>query len=41
MYHRRYLTKAEKIDLLTHYKESLENELKGIEEKINDLDGKS
>ncbi len=36
-YPRRYLSRAEKIDLLKEYKENIENELKGVEEKIKDL----
>lgn len=36
-YGRRYLSKAEKIALLKQYKESLENELKGVEERIKEL----
>ncbi len=34
---RNFLTKEEKIELLSEYKESLQKELKGIEEKIKDL----
>jgi hypothetical protein len=38
-YLRRFLTKEEKIALLKQYKESLEKELKGIEERIKELGG--
>jgi len=38
-YPRRYLTKEEKIALLKRYKESLEKELKGVEERIKELGG--
>ncbi|AJF60732.1 MAG: hypothetical protein QT03_C0001G1253 [archaeon GW2011_AR10] len=34
---RRYLTKEEKIEMLEEYKDSLENEVKGIEERIKEL----
>lgn len=34
---RRFLSKAERIGLLKTYKESLENELKGVEERIKEL----
>ena len=34
---RRYLSKAEKIDLLKQYREELENELKGVDERIKEL----
>jgi hypothetical protein len=34
---RNFLTKQEKIDILKEYKESLEKEAKGIEERINEL----
>ena len=37
IYGRRYLTRAEKIDLLKEYKVDLENELKGVEERIKEL----
>ena len=38
LYNRRFLNKAEKITLLKEYKESLENELKGTEEIIKELE---
>ena len=31
---RRYLSNAEKMDLLKQYREELENELKGVDERI-------
>jgi len=34
---RRYLNRAEKIDLLKQYKDELENELKGVDERIKEL----
>ncbi len=34
---RRYLSKEEKITFLKRYKENLENELKGVEDRIKDL----
>ena len=34
---RSFLTKEEKIAILTEYKENLENEAKGVGEKIKDL----
>ncbi len=37
IYGRRYLTRAEKIELLKGYKENLENELKGVDERIKEL----
>jgi hypothetical protein len=36
---RRYLTKSERIELLKEYKQNLENELKGVEERIVELGG--
>ncbi len=36
-YGRRYLTKEEKIKKLTEYKEYLESEAKGVEERIKEL----
>ena len=37
-YHeRRYLTREEKIPMLKEYKEDLENELKGVAERIKEL----
>tara|TARA_B100000315_G_scaffold256058_1_gene301058 strand:+ start:433 stop:576 length:144 start_codon:yes stop_codon:yes gene_type:complete len=36
-YPRRYLNKSEKVELLNQYKQDLENELKGVEERIKDL----
>jgi hypothetical protein len=38
-YRRQYLSRAEKITLLTEYKENLENELKGVKERIEELGG--
>ncbi|MFH1328165.1 MAG: DUF5320 domain-containing protein [Candidatus Bathyarchaeota archaeon] len=38
LYNRRFLNKAEKITLLKEYKESLENELKGAEERVKELE---
>jgi len=35
--HRSYLTKEEKIEMLKEYKEALENEAKGVEERIKEL----
>ncbi len=40
-YGRRYLTKAEKIDLLKEYRQNLENELKGVEERLSELGGEA
>ena len=34
---RNFLTKEERIDILKQYKESLENEAKGVAEKIKEL----
>ena len=34
---RGFLTKAEKIEILKEYKESLDNELKGVSERISEL----
>ncbi len=34
---RRYLTKEEKVEWLEDYKSSLENELKGVSERIEEL----
>jgi hypothetical protein len=34
---RNFLTKEEKIEILSEYKESLENELKGLDERLKDL----
>ena len=34
---RDFLTKDEKVEKLTKYKESLENETKGVSEKIKEL----
>jgi len=34
---RRYISKAEKVELLKQYKENLSNEIKGVEERINEL----
>ena len=37
-YHgRRYLTREEKLPRLNEYKEDLQNELKGVEERIKEL----
>lgn len=36
-YGRRYLTKEEKIEWLEEYKSNLENELKGVAERIEEL----
>ncbi len=35
---RSYLTKGEKIEMLKEYKESLENETKGVSERIKELE---
>jgi hypothetical protein len=35
---RRFLTKEERIDLLKEYKEDLEKEAKGVEERIRELE---
>ncbi len=35
---RNFLTKEEKVDLLKEYKESLEKEVRGITERIRDLE---
>ncbi|MBI5223956.1 DUF5320 domain-containing protein [Candidatus Micrarchaeota archaeon] len=37
---RRFLTKKEKAEMLKEYRTELENELKGINEKIAELEGK-
>ena len=37
---RNFLTRDEKISLLKEHKENLEKEIKGITEKINDLEEK-
>jgi hypothetical protein len=34
---RRYLSKEEKIALLKRYKENLQNEMKGVEDRIKEL----
>lgn len=34
---RRYVSKEEKISLLKQYKENLENEVKGVEDRIKEL----
>ena len=34
---RSFLTKEEKIEMLTEYKDSLENEAKGVTERIKEL----
>ena len=38
---RAFLTKEEKIDMLKEYKESLEQETKGVNEKIKQLENKN
>ncbi len=38
---RSFLTKEERIELLKEYKESLENEAKGVSERIKDLEKKN
>ena len=35
---RNFLTKEEKLDILKEYKESLQNEVKGVEERIRQLE---
>lgn len=35
---RNFLTKEEKIDILKEYKKNLENEAKGVAERIKDLE---
>jgi hypothetical protein len=35
---RSFLTRQEKIEMLKEYKEALDNESKGVEEKIKDLE---
>ena len=35
---RNFLTKKEKIEILNDYRESLENELKGLTERIKELE---
>lgn len=35
---RSYLTKDERIDMLKEYKEALDNESKGVEERIKELE---
>lgn len=37
-YGRRFLTKAEKLEKLKNYKEALQNELTGVEEKIKEME---
>jgi hypothetical protein len=37
-YRRRFLTKAEKLEKLKSYQEALQNELKGVEEKIKEME---
>lgn len=37
---RQFLTREEKIEMLKEYKESLENEVKGITERIKELEKK-
>ena len=36
-YRRRFFTKAEKVEKLKNYAEELKNELKAVEEKINEM----
>ncbi len=36
---RNFLTKEEKLEILKEYKESLENEIKGVGERIKQLEG--
>ncbi len=38
---RNFLTKEEKLEILSEYKESLEKEVAGIEERIQDLKKKN
>ncbi|MBU2476841.1 hypothetical protein KKG83_05205 [Candidatus Micrarchaeota archaeon] len=35
---RNFVSKEEKIEMLKDYKDSLENEIKGVEEKIQELE---
>jgi hypothetical protein len=39
-YRRRFFTKAEKLEKLKSYAEELTNELKAVEEKIKEMQGK-
>ena len=36
---RRFISKEEKIEMLQEYKKQLENEIRGVEEKIGELKG--
>lgn len=36
---RKFLSRNEKIEMLKEYKKSLQNELEGVEEKLNSLKG--
>jgi len=38
-YRRRFFTKAEKLEKLKSYAEELRNELKGVEERIKEMQG--
>lgn len=35
--HRHFLTKEEKIEMLEKYKEELEKEIRGVEEKLQEM----